>query len=486
MTPRLFTLLLLLCWASTTGATTLRIEAEQYDDMRGIQLENNGSTVGYFDTGDWLKYEGIDWEAGYHSVAFRVAKANYGGFVEIRLDAPDGLLLGILTPSKTADWTVFEMQSTALAPAEGQHDLFLVARNAAGACNLDYFELRTTPLTTPNWVLRWSDEFEGEAIDESVWTKTHHGNPHNGELQFYTPRPENIVVSDGSLKLIARRETYTGQGPGMDAPATRQYTSGKIESYGKWSVRYGKIEARMKLPRGKGTWPAFWLLGDNIFDSGIGWPRCGEIDIMEHGQDFDHLGGAIHTEAYNHLQGTQITGTYAIDDYDTDFHTYGLIWDQDQLQFYVDASPYLTITKDNTGNREAEWPFDQPFWLILNHAVGGAWGGTPDDAQYPHTVEIDWVRVYEDQPLTHTQAPPEESFPAPYPNPSSGRVHLDLPGSPSDYILYLYDKNGREWLATQAHAKRATYDWSDLPSGIYLLTVYHRGRFLQSHRLVLE
>lgn len=476
--------LILLSGSFSSFANPLQIEAEHYDDMQGVQLENNGTTIGYFDENDWLKYEAIDFDIGYKSMIFQVAKANNGGIVEIHLDNINGPLIGILTPENTSGWTDFEEQITSIDIVEGIHDIYLVAKNIYGVCNIDYFILAEEEVDEPVWQLVWSDEFEANDVDETLWTKIYHGNPDNNELQFYTPRPENIVVSNGTLKLIARKETFTGQGPWMDEPATRYYTSGKIETQGKISFQYGKIEAKMKLPRGKGTWPAFWMLGENYFEPGIGWPKCGEIDIMEHGQDHNYLGAAIHTEAYNHTLGTQITGTFHIDDYDTSFHVYGLIWDSNELSFNVDGYTYLKVKKEDIGDSEAEWPFDQPFWLILNHAVGGAWGGTPDDSLYPHTVEVDWVRVYENQELTSAGEVDEKEAIEVYPNPTNGMVNFNLEENDSDYFLQVQNVIGKEILSKDVTTNYATFDLTDFPAGIYILSIYKEDFFLKSFKVI--
>ena len=480
-------ILLVLVISSLSAQAALQIEAEDYAQMQGIQLENNGTTVGYFDDGDWLMYAGIDFGAGYQSIAFEMAKDGYGGTVELRLDGVMGPLIGEFIPTATGGWTSFQTQKINIIMSSGVHDLYLVATSAQGVCNLDYFTLNTDPVYEPNWVLTWADEFNGTDLDTNYWSKVHHGNPDNGEIQFYTPRPENIEVSNGTLKLIARKETYTAQGPWMPQPETREYTSGKIESLNKITFQYGRIEASMKLPRGKGTWPAFWMLGTNLFDPNVGWPKCGEIDIMEHGQDFDHVGAAIHTETYNHTIGTQITGTYQIDDYDSAFHTYGCIWDSTELRFNVDGNEYLVIKKSEIGDSEAEWPFDQHFWLILNHAVGGAWGGTPDTTLYPHTVEVDWVRVYEDDQdglPTTTISLPSKSDISIFPNPTRGTVRVKLNEHPEGYTAVLQDLTGRRLSLTQLRSQQQNIDLEPFAPGIYLLSVRKAGIIVGNFKVI--
>lgn len=452
-----------------------RIEAESYSSMFGVQLENANTDVGYIDAGDWINYHNVDFGTGPASIIMNVAKSSSGGAIEIRIDGLSGTLIATYYPSSTNSWTIFQDQMCNLKQVTGVHDLYFLATGVSGVCNIDYFIFSDTKVYEPNWVLSWGDEFDGNALDETVWSKVNHGNPDNGEVQFYTPRSENILVSNGTLKLIARKETYTGQGPWMTQPVTREYTSGKVETQGKKTFKYGKMEARMKLPRGKGSWPAFWLLGENLFDSGIGWPRCGEIDIMEHGQDFNNLGAAIHTQAYNHTIGTQKTGTYNIDNYDTDFHTYGVEWSTDKLNFDVDRNTYFSVSKSAIGSSEAQWPFDQPFWIILNHAVGGAWGGTPDPALFPLTTEIDWVHVYQDiqTPIDKVSISPENLLV--YPNPTEDIVQIKMAANSllSDAItaISISDIAGNIIEKIENKLLPATISLKTRAAGLYLITV---------------
>lgn len=373
------------------------IEAETFANMSGIQMEPGGFAVGWFDDGDWMRYGRVDFQSGAASVTFSVAKQSVGGTVEMRIGSPDGRLIGRLIPENTGGWASYEMQSVNLLDTvTGIQDLYLVGVGAQGVCNIDWIRFSAEPVYIPDYQLVWSDEFEGSSLDTSKWRAVQHGDVDNGELQFYTTRPENVRVESGELVLTALREDYTGTGPWMSGSKTVEYTSGKIESVGRASFRYGKFEARIKMPRGAGTWPAFWMLGDNIFDPNVGWPLCGEIDIMEHAHVLDAIGAAIHTGSYNHSIGTQKTGGYAISDYDTEYHIYGVEWTAEKLSFYVDNDIYFTVTKEALGSSQAEWPFDQPFWMILNLAVGGAWGGDPSGGDYPYSMSVDWVRVYQD------------------------------------------------------------------------------------------
>jgi len=357
--------------------------------------------------------------------------------------------------------------------------VYIVARGGTSVWNIDDVRFSDVTIPEPNWGKVCADEFNGNDVDGNSWQKINKGNNPNNELQFYTPRAQNIEVSNGTLKLIARKESYSSGG------VQRNYTSGKIDSQNKLTFKYGKFEARMKLPRGKGTWPAFWMLGQNI--SSAGWPKCGEIDVMEHAQDLNNLGAAIHTQAYNHTIGTQKTGTYQISDYDTGFHIYGVEWSAEKLSFKVDGNAYFTITKAQLGSTEAQWPFDQPFFLILNHAVGGAWGGTPDDSLYPHTTEVDWVRVCQDVSLsTFDESVNDlESSITLYPNPSSDVVTVNfLRSSLHDLSMKLLDSNGKVLQKINKVSPSETLRLQSYSTGTYFLIVTQENQIIKTFKIL--
>lgn len=240
--------------------------------------------------------------------------------------------------------------------------------------------------------LVWSDEFEADgAIDPVRWSHDASRNRegwYNDELQYYAAnRLENVRIEDGKLVIEARREALS------DRPdwGGQDYASGRIVSRGAWT--YGMIEARAKLPCGRGTWPAIWMLPQG----GGSWPREGEIDIMEHvGHRPGVVHGTVHTEAYNHVAKTERGGTAPVPDACDAFHEYRVTWTTGRIAFAVDGRDYYVFDNDGSG-QTATWPFDGPFHLILNVAVGGAWGGAEgvDEAALPQRMEIDWVRVYQ-------------------------------------------------------------------------------------------
>jgi beta-glucanase (GH16 family) len=175
--------------------------------------------------------------------------------------------------------------------------------------------------------------------------------------------------------------------------AKNPYKSARLVTKGKQHFQYGRIEVRARLASGRGIWPAIWMLGTNIKEAG--WPLCGEIDIMEHvGYMPDSIFASVHTESYNHVKGTQKTkGIYLADPY-TDFHTYSIEWDAEQISFFLNQQLYLQFRNEH--NTVKEWPFSQPFFLLLNVAVGGNWGAVKgiDPDIFPATMEVDYVRVY--------------------------------------------------------------------------------------------
>ena len=240
--------------------------------------------------------------------------------------------------------------------------------------------------------LIWSDEFEAEGLpDPAKWRyDVGGGGWGNDEAQFYTEaRTENARVEDGVLVIEARQEPWpSARNPKND------YTSARLVSKGNGDWTYGRIEVRAKLPAGRGTWPAIWMLSTGK-EYGT-WPRSGEIDIMEHvGFDTGKVHGSLHSLENNWLTGTQPTGSTTIPDADATFHTYAIEWEPNTIRFLVDGAVYFSAVNPGTG-WEA-WPFDQPFHLILNLAVGGFWGGQEgiDPDIWPARMEIDFVRVYD-------------------------------------------------------------------------------------------
>ena len=251
------------------------------------------------------------------------------------------------------------------------------------------------------WKLVWSDEFDvAGRPDPARWTNEV-GFIRNGERQYYTAgRSENTRVENGRLIIEARKEKFPnprhtpGSGDWRRAESA-DYTSASLTTHGRTAWRGGRVEVRAKVPRGLGVWPAIWMLG--VDDKRAGWPRCGEIDIMEYvGFDPHVIHANVHTSKYNHVRGNGKGSRLRVEAPFSDWHTYALEWHSDRLDFFVDDNKYFTYAKEKDAKEDA-WPFDQPCYLILNLAIGGSWGGQRgiDDTIFPQRFEIDYVRVYQ-------------------------------------------------------------------------------------------
>ncbi|MFO7547992.1 MAG: glycoside hydrolase family 16 protein [Acidimicrobiia bacterium] len=247
------------------------------------------------------------------------------------------------------------------------------------------------PIEPPEgYELVWNDEFDGDSIDPSNWTYDIGGwGWGNGEAQYYTDRPDNARIQNGLLVIELRQERFEDS----------YYTSARLKTQGLQAFQYGRIEARIKVPRGVGTWPAFWMLGDS-FDRDpndplkSNWPDVGEIDIMEHvGREPDLVIGALHGPGY---AGAGALVRWNRQDYDIadDFHTFAIDWDVDGIRWLYDGELFWDLGREAVGDRE--WAFDQPFFIILNVALGGVLGGTIGlDTEFPLYMYVDHVRVYQ-------------------------------------------------------------------------------------------
>jgi beta-glucanase (GH16 family) len=243
------------------------------------------------------------------------------------------------------------------------------------------------------WKLVWSDEFnapDASPVDTTRWVSESGGNGWgNQELEYYTTRPENAFEQGGNLVIKVVQVKYTG----ADG-VTRDYTSARLKTLGKFSQKYGRFEARIKIPQGQGIWPAFWMLGDDI--GKIGWPKCGEIDIMENiGKEPATVHGTIHGPGYSGDKG--ISAPYRLppdQHFADDFHLYAVEWEPKAIRFYVDDHLYATRTPADLPT-STKWAYNHPFFLLLNVAVGGGWPGNPDATTvFPQTMLVDYVRVY--------------------------------------------------------------------------------------------
>ena len=235
--------------------------------------------------------------------------------------------------------------------------------------------------------LLWSDEFDVDGpVSSSIWFSEIippvNGGWYNQEQQHYTDRIDNAYVSNGTLKIVAKKESYTAFN------STKNYTSARLNS--KFAFTYGRIEVRAKLPEGSGTWPAIWTLGSNI--TTVNWPACGEIDIMEHvGNNLGKVSSAIHTPSSH--GNTENVEFLNIENATIDFHVYTADWTADKIDFFVDDTLFYTY-KPVTKNSNT-WPFDADQFILLNIAMGGTLGGTIDANFEESSMEVDYVRVYQ-------------------------------------------------------------------------------------------
>ncbi len=311
-----------------------------------------------------------------------------------------------------------------------------------------------------NWNLVWSDEFDSTSINSTNWTYDIGGNGWgNSELEYYTNRPDNAKVENGNLLIIAKEESYDGN----------NYTSARLKTQGLRSFTYGKIEARIKIPVGQGLWPAFWMLGQDI--NTVGWPECGEIDIMEHINNENLNHGTMHWNNNGHVS---YGGTVYCDE--STFHIYSIEWDANAIKWLLDGNEYWEGNIANDTNSTEE--FHLPLFIIFNLAVGGNWPGNPNNTTtFPDTMYVDYVKVY--QLVTNVlegsniQNPNHFFLSQNYPNPfnPSTDISFTLP-SKSLVTLKVFDIMGREVatlfngeLSAGNHNQR--WNAANMSSGVY-------------------
>lgn len=250
------------------------------------------------------------------------------------------------------------------------------------------FAFSNTVKAADNYELVWSDEFNGNSLDTNTWNYeigTGSWGWGNNEQQYYTDR--NIKVSNGTMKITAKREDYGGM----------KYTSSRITTKNKKNFKYGKIEARIKMPKFKGVWPAFWMLGAN--QDSVGWPKCGEIDIMEAINDENLVYGTLHWFNDPGNNNADSGSSVAVANR-TEYHVYGVEWTADKLRWYVDGKVYRTMDVSNDSFSEVR----KEYFVIFNMAIGGQWPGYDiDETAFPATMEVDWVRAYKKVEETTTK-----------------------------------------------------------------------------------
>ena len=331
-----------------------------------------------------------------------------------------------------------------------------------------------------SWQLVWSDEFDGDELDESKWSYQYGTGSDEGlvgwgnnELQYYTDREENVFVKDGKLHIVAKAEIFGGS----------DFTSARIRTIHKGDWRYGKFEIRAKMPIGQGIWPAIWMMPtDNVYG---GWAASGEIDIMEYlGHEPHRVHGTLH---YGDSWPNNVhTGTHydlPSGTFHEDFHTFTLEWEHGEMRWYVNGEHYQTQNDWYTRGQPFPAPFDQRFHMILNVAVGGNWPGPPNHTtRFPQEMVIDYVRVYE---YSETTSSDDEQQEVPgafelhqnHPNPFNPATNITFEIPTSQHVkLAVYDIMGRQVDVVadrnfEAGAHTVRFDASGLVSGTYIYRI---------------
>lgn len=376
----------------------LYIEAECYSNADGVETESTsdrggGENVGYIDASDSMTYLVSIPTSGNYRLDYRVASQN-GSSPGFRVFV-DNVYSDIFSVPATGGWQSWQTQQGRVV-ALNASDYTIRLEAASAGMNINWFSLTPTsePADEALSILNADIEVDGVAVDSTKWfhqTKLPNGNSwFNGEIQHYTDRDSNAYVSDGTLKIVARKEVYNNQG------VTKDYTSARLNS--KFAFKYGVAEFRAKMPIGSGTWPAIWMLGKSISESGTywanegygttSWPAVGEIDILEHwGRNQNYAQSALHTTSSN--GNTQNKGGRYIPTISTDFHTYTMDWDADRIIFKIDGIEHYRY---NPSEKNANtWPFDSEFFFLLNIAIEPSIQSSFTES----AMEIDYVRVYQ-------------------------------------------------------------------------------------------
>jgi beta-glucanase (GH16 family) len=320
-------------------------------------------------------------------------------------------------------------------------------------------------ISQTSWSLIWSDEFSGTALNQDVWTYEY-GNSGwgNNELQYYTNDEDNVAVNNGTLKITARQETF----------GTANYTSGRIITNNKYEFQYGKVECRMKMPVGQGIWPAFWMLGGNI--ENVSWPNCGEIDIMEHVNNEPMMHGTVHWFNNGHsYEGS----SYSTDV--TDYHIYGIIWDETKIQFFVDGNFYNEFVYSNGNNSGSV--FQNPYFFLLNVAVGGNWPGYPDGTTiFPATMEVDYIRVF--QQLEVGVAEIENSPISIYPTPCTVQLNVATSESNTDLTYEVVNTLGEKIDSGKLIGQTTSINTTSWSTGVYFVRIADKESLVQTLRTI--
>lgn len=359
-------------------------------DIEATTDSGGGYNVGWIVQGEWLAFNGLTIPTtGSYTVRMRVASPN-GATASVDLNA-GSIQLGNFVIPATGGWQNWTTVSRTVNLNAGTYNLGVFAQTSDW--NFNWIEI--IPNTTnPGRTLVWSDEFN--SINTANWTfETGGGGWGNNELQYYTNGQNAFIQNDAQaggnvLVIEARKNNPSNYGCWY---GTCTYTSTRMVSRDKKTFKYGRIEARLKLPQTQGIWPAFWMLGSNL--GSVGWPQSGEIDIMEHvGFEPTTTHGALHGPGYS--GNTPIMGTHNLGEYvNVNYHVYAVEWDTNGIRWFRDNIQFYSVTRAQVQNY-GTWVFDQPFFLLLNVAVGGSWPGSPDAGSvFPQRMYVDYVRVYQ-------------------------------------------------------------------------------------------
>lgn len=312
------------------------------------------------------------------------------------------------------------------------------------------------------YTLNWSDEFNGLQLDSTKWKHDIGGSGWgNNELQYYTASSSNSFLQGGYLHIKAIKEQVNGNA----------YSSARLITKGLYSLKYGKIEAKIKLPVGPGTWPAFWMLGDNI--SSVSWPACGEIDIMEHIGNEGVMHSTIHYDSLGHKsQG----GAYALDV--TQWHVYGLEWSAEKITWTADGVKFFETSIQSASRTE----FQQSFFFLLNLAIGGTWPGSPNATTvFPMEMLVDFVRVYK-KVIAGTDELEEESF---FISPNPILDEVTIKNTTNEPVTYrIFTAEGKEVYTAAFAGESSSIDLSFLTAGTYTIQLTTEKHYFTTKRLI--
>jgi beta-glucanase (GH16 family) len=405
--------------ASSAPKWSLLVQAEEYStyydttvgnaggayrkdnvDIEATSDQGGGYDVGWIAASEWLAYSNITIPtSGTYTVRMRVASPA-GATAAVDLNA-GSIPLGDIAIPATGGYQTWVTVSRTVTINAGTYALGVFAKT--GDWNFNWIEITSdnsggssssSNSSTPG-NMTWNDEFN--TINSAVWSDQVGDNQDNHEREYYTAGNNEFIQYDSSigsnvLVLEARKENPANYNCWY---GRCEYTSARLNTKGKKSFQYGRIEARMKLPHTQGIWPAFWMLGDDI--NSVGWPNCGEIDIMEHvgfSNEAKTVHGTIHGPNYSGANGIGNPYTLA-ENVDAGYHVYAVDWTATSIKWYVDGVLYFTQTKAQVETK-GNWAFSHPFYIILNNAVGGDWPRDPDGSSvFPQRVYIDYIRVYQ-------------------------------------------------------------------------------------------